>query len=161
MSTSEEKEDLRTQTFDYSKAAEIAAPIAVTFEAVLAELGPEGQMPDGKPFPFKFEPWPGGRWYRDLGNNAGHLWAHVQVIKPPTLLELTGPMFASYPVMNHVQYRLTPAGDGTLLTIRHRAMGLMPKDFMVGAHQGWEYGLKRVADIAARMKHQLRVDPKK
>ena len=40
----------------------------------------------------KIEPWPGGRWYRDLGNNAGHLWGHVQVIKPPTLLEICGPL---------------------------------------------------------------------
>ena len=48
-------------------------------------------------FPMVIEPWPGGRWYRDLGNNAGHLWGHVQVIKPPTLLELCGPMFMSFP----------------------------------------------------------------
>jgi len=23
----------------------------------------------------------GGRWFRDIGNNAGHLWGHVQVIR--------------------------------------------------------------------------------
>ena len=40
--------------------------------------------------PFKLEAWPGGRWFRDLGNNAGHLWGHVRVIKPPALLEISG-----------------------------------------------------------------------
>jgi hypothetical protein len=61
------------QTFEIRKEIEIAAPIEVTFEAVLDELGPEGQMPDGRPLPMKIEPSPGGRWYRDLGNNTGHL----------------------------------------------------------------------------------------
>ncbi len=47
--------------------------------------------------PMKIEPWPGGRWYRDLGDNNGHFWGHVQAIKRPTLLEITGPLLASYP----------------------------------------------------------------
>jgi hypothetical protein len=143
---------LEVQTFNFSKAIDIDAPVEVTFEAVLAEVGPESQMPGGKPFPFKLEPWPGGRWYRDLGNNAGHLWGHVQVIKPPTLLELCGPMFASYPATNHLQYRLTAQGNRTRLQVTHRAFGFMPKGFVEGAEEGWEYGLKRVAEIAARLK---------
>ena len=31
---------------------------------------------------------PGGRWYRDLGGDNGHLWGFVQSIKRPTLLEI-------------------------------------------------------------------------
>ena len=85
------------ESFEICKEIEIAAPIDIAFEAMLDELGPEGQMPGGKPFPMKIEPWPGGRWYRDLGNNSGHLWGHVQVIKPPTLLEICGPLMMSYP----------------------------------------------------------------
>src|SRR5262245_7495085 len=92
-------------TFSILKSIVIAAPIESSFEAVLAQLGRESQMPDGRPFPMKFEPWPGGRWYRDLGNNSGHLWGHVQVIKPPTLLEIWGPLMMSYPAVNHLQYR--------------------------------------------------------
>ena len=144
--------DLEVQTFDFTKAVRIEAPPEVTFEAVLAELGPEGEMEDGKPFPFKFEPWPGGRWYRELGDNAGHFWGHVQVIKPPKLLELCGPTFVSYPALNHVQYRLTPEDGGTHLRITHRAFGYMPRDFIRGADQGWEHGLRRIAEIAGRLK---------
>src|ERR1041385_6851547 len=83
---------------------DIDAPVAVAFEALLEQLGPGGDPPEGKPLPLKLEPWPGGRWYRDLGNDAGHLWGHVQVIKPPTLLELSGPLFMSYPTINHLTY---------------------------------------------------------
>src|SRR5215470_13409160 len=85
----------------------IAAPLEVSFAAVLEELGPGSVMPDGKPFPMKIEPWPGGRWYRDLGeagsHKYGHLWGHVQVIKAPVLLELLGPMPMSFPAINHLQ----------------------------------------------------------
>ena len=55
------------------KEIEIAAPLEIAFEAMLAEMGPEAQMPDGTPYPLKLEAWPGGRWYRDLGDNTGHL----------------------------------------------------------------------------------------
>jgi hypothetical protein len=91
----------------------IEAPIDIAFESVLDQLGPESQMPDGKPFPFKLEAFPGGRWFRDLGNNTGHLWGHVQVIKPPKLIELSGPFMMSYAATNHAQYKLESEGKGT------------------------------------------------
>lgn len=95
-------------TITLVRETEINAPPATVFDAVLAEMGPEGQTPDGTPFPMVLEPFPGGRWYRDLGNGAGHWWGTVQVIKPPTLLEISGPLFMSYPAISHVQYRLRP-----------------------------------------------------
>src|ERR1700680_4325926 len=97
------------------KEIEINAAAPIVFESILDQMGPGFSTPDGTPMNLKLEQWPGGRWYRDLGNNAGHLWGHAQVIKPPTLLELTGPMFMSFPSLNHVQYRLTAEGDGTRL----------------------------------------------
>jgi hypothetical protein len=150
MATDIAAEELEIQSFDICKEIVIGAPIETTFAALLAELGPEGQMPDGKPFPMKLEPWPGGRWYRDLGNNSGHFWGHVQVIKPPTLLEICGPMFCSYPATNHLQYRLTAEVNGTRLKMTHRLFGQIPKGFMKGSDEGSEYGLKRVRDIAER-----------
>jgi hypothetical protein len=108
----------------------------------------------------KIEPWPGGRWYRDLGNNSGHLWGHVQVIKPPMLLELCGPMMMSYPANNHVQYRLKAEGGGTRLSIIHRALGLIPPEHRDGFPDGWEHGLKRIRDLAERRKNAQRTNPK-
>lgn len=142
------------QTIDIRKDIFIAAPPEIAFEAVLEEMGPGSQMPDGKPFPMKLEPWPGGRWYRDLGETGGHkyghLWGHVQVIKAPTLLELTGPMPMSYPAVNHLQYRLTAETGGTRLSLVHRAMGLIPKEHREGMPAGWEHGIKRIKEVAER-----------
>jgi hypothetical protein len=108
-------------------------------------------MMDGKPFPKVIEPWPGGRWYRDLGNQTGHLWGHVQVIKPPTLLELRGPMFMSFAAVNHVQYRLTADGKITRLKLTHQAMGLIPEELPMRMGEGWGHILKRISEIAARL----------
>jgi len=141
-----EREAIRA--FQIFKEIEIVAPLEIVFEALLDELGPEGQMPDGRPFPMVIEPWPGGRWYRDLGNNAGHLWGHVQVIKPPTLLEISGPMPMSYPATNHLQYRLCETVNGTRLTIHHRALGLILDEHRDGMPEGWEHGLSRIRELA-------------
>src|SRR5260221_4907025 len=138
------------ESFEIGKEIEISAPIEIAFQAVLDELGPEGQMPGGKPFPLKIEPWPGGRWYRDLGNNSGHFWGHVQVIKPPTLLEICGPMPMSYPAINHLQYRLSAEGNGTRLKFMHKSFGLIPKEHLEGMQMGWNYKLKRIGELAAR-----------
>ena len=146
-------QDQDLQTLHILRDVLIDAPVDVTFEAVLEELGPGGEMPDGKPFPMVVEPWPGGRWYRDLGQNAGHLWGHVQVIKPPTLLELCGPMFMSFPGLNHVQYRLTAEGDGTRIKLTHRALGQIPQEVMENAGHGWDHGLGRIREIAERLKN--------
>lgn len=149
------------QTLHLLKDIAIAAPPEITFEALLEELGPGGEMPDGKPFPMVIEPWPGGRWYRDLGNNAGHLWGHVQVIKPPALLELCGPLFMSYPAVNHIQYRLTAEGGGTLLKLTHWALGQITKEHQEGVGEGWDHGLKRVRQIAERLTNERRTVTKR
>jgi uncharacterized protein YndB with AHSA1/START domain len=144
------------ETLEIRKQVDIAAPIDVAFEAMLEELGPEGQMPGGKPFPMKIEPWPGGRWYRDLGNNSGHLWGHVQVIKPPTLLEICGPLMMSYPATNHIQYRLTAVKSMTTLMFLHRAMGLILPEHREGMPEGWGHWLNRIRELAERKTHRSR-----
>ncbi len=141
------------ETFEIGREIEISSPIDIAFEAVLEQLGPEGQMPGGKPFPMKIELWPGGRWYRDLGNNSGHLWGHVQVIKPPTLLEICGPLMMSQPALNHLQYRLKADGGVTRLAFLHRAVGLILPEHRVGLPEGWGYWLERIQELAER-KHR-------
>ncbi len=138
------------ESFEIRKEIEIAAPIDIAFEATLEELGPEGQMPGGKPFPMCLEAWPGGRWFRDLGNKSGHLWGHVQVIKPPTLLEICGPLMMSNPAVNHLQYRFKEEGRATLLVFLHRAMGLILPEHRDGVNEGWKYWLERIRDLAER-----------
>ena len=126
------------------KEIQIDASPAIAFEALLEQVGPGSDLPDGTPMPMKLEPWPGGRWYRDLGNNTGHFWGHVQVIKPPNLLEIAGPMFMSYPVVSHVQYRLIEQSGGTRVTVLHRAIGDIAPEHRQGVNKGWEYILARI-----------------
>ena len=147
-------EENAVQTIDIRKEELIAAPIEVCFQAVLDELGPEAVMPDGtgtKPMQMKIEPHVGGRWFRDLGNNTGHLWGHVQVIKPPNLLEITGPMAMSYPCANHMQWRLTADGKQTRLNFTHRGLGLIPREHREGMKQGWGEWSKRIRERAERL----------
>jgi uncharacterized protein YndB with AHSA1/START domain len=120
------------QTLNICKEVLIAAPIDIVFETLLSDPG--GPLGDQQ---LKLEAWPGGRWYRDLGNNTGHLWGHVQVIKPPKLLEIIGPMFMSYPVASFLQYRLTEENGMTKLVLKHQAFGTIPAEQLEGVNKGW------------------------
>lgn len=131
------------QTLEIVKEEEIAAPIAIVFETILEQAGPLNEKPDGTPLPMKIEPWPGGRWYRDLGGNSGHLWAHVQSIKPPSLLEFYGPLFMSAPAMSHVIYRLSEEGGITRVNFSHRAIGLIPQS-SGDINTGWGFIMSRI-----------------
>lgn len=125
-----------THALEIVKEQDIAAPIAVVFETVLEQLGPEHEAPGTGRVPMTLEAWPGGRWFRDLGGDAGHFWGTVQAIKPPTLLEICGPLFMSYPAVSNVQIRLSEANGVTRLHFVHRAMGQPPRDVPPG--RGWE-----------------------
>jgi uncharacterized protein YndB with AHSA1/START domain len=94
--------------------------------------------------PMKIEAWPGGRWYRDLDNGNGHFWGVVQAIKRPTLLEISGPLFMSYPVVSNVQYRLTEVDGGTLIKFHHSALGLIQDEHRAGVSKGWDFILSRI-----------------
>jgi hypothetical protein len=122
----------------------VRAPLDTAFAALLEEMGPSNEGRPGAPMPMTLEPWPGGRWFRDLGDNNGHLWGHVQAIKRPTLLEITGPLMMSFAVASNVQYRLTEVDGGTLITLRHTAIGLFPDNFREALGQGWPLLFDRV-----------------
>ena len=136
------------QTLDVRKEQFIAAPIDIVFETILEPHGPLGDMQ------LKLEAWPGGRWYRDLGNNTGHFWGHVQVIKPPKLLEIVGPMFMSYPVASHIQYRLTEESGGTKLVLWHRAFGMMAPEHLEGVDKGWGENVAKIKEAAEKRKRK-------
>jgi uncharacterized protein YndB with AHSA1/START domain len=137
-------QSLENLTLNITEEIQVKASPEDTFAALLEEIGPHSEGPDGKPMPMKIEPWPGGRWYRDLGNNDGHLWGHVQAIKRPALLEITGPLFMSYPVVSNVQYRLSEANGGTIIKFRHSALGLIQDDHRIGVASGWSQIHSRV-----------------
>ena len=131
-------------TLNLTEEIRIEASLEASFAALLDQMGPHNEGPDGAPLPMVLEAWPGGRWYRDLGEHDGHHWGHVQAIKRPTLLEIAGPLFMSYAVASNVQYRLTPTENGTLLSLRHSALGFIPGEHRTGLASGWTPLLERV-----------------
>jgi hypothetical protein len=121
-------------TFDIREKIHAEASLVNTFAALLEQLGPYNET--DKPMPMVIEAWPGGRWYRDLGEGNGHFWGTVQAIKRPTLFEFYGPMFMSSPAASNVQYRLSEEGGGTLIKFRHWAFGMIPDDARAGVQMG-------------------------
>jgi hypothetical protein len=136
VSTATRIEDL---TLNVTQEIHVRASLDATFAALLEQLGPHNDTPDGQAMALKIEPWPGGRWYRDLAGDNGHLWGHVQAIKRPTLLEFCGPLFMSYPVVNNVQYRLSEVDGGTLIKFHHTALGLIIDEHRTGVNRGWTH----------------------
>ena len=135
------------QAFEIVKEEEIAAPIEIVFETILEQMGPLNSTPE-KPMPMVLEAHPGGRWFRDLGDNSGHFWGTVQSIKAPSLLEIWGPLFMSTPAVSNLQYRLTEENGVTRMRFVHRAMGWVG-DAERGVDEGWSQMIGRIRTAAA------------
>ena len=136
------------QAFEITKEEEIAAPMGIVFEAILEQMGPLNSTPE-KPMPMKLEAWPGGRWFRDLGENNGHFWGVVQAIKAPSLLEISGPLFMSSPAVSNIQYRLTEERGATRVRFVHRAMGWIGEAER-GVDAGWTDLITRIRAAAEK-----------
>ncbi|MEZ2348542.1 SRPBCC domain-containing protein [Terriglobus sp. RCC_193] len=133
--------------FEVVKEERIAAPAEIVFETILEQMGPLNSTPE-KPMPMVLEAWPGGRWYRDLGNDSGHFWGHVQAIRAPVLLEISGPLFMSDPAVSNLQYRLTEEDGETVMRFRHRAMGWVGEQERA-VDSGWSQLIGRIRAAAA------------
>jgi hypothetical protein len=135
-------------TFTLTQEIHVRASLQHAFEALLEEIGPANVNHEGAPLSMKIEPWPGGRWFRDLGEDNGHLWGHVQAIKKYSLMEICGPLFMSGAVFNNLQYRLKEVDGGTLITLRHSALGFISDDYKKGLGTGWTLLLERTKKLA-------------
>ena len=129
--------NLDDMTLDVEQNVEMKADIGDVFKKVLYRFGEGNVAPDGSSLNLVLEQWAGGRWFRDRGEGIQHLWGHVQVIKPPTLIEISGPMFMSYPAINHIEIKLDKVSAGTRVTLRHRAIGMIDPAHREGVSTGW------------------------
>jgi len=128
---------MTSETFTIKEEIRVRASLEKTFASLLVQMGRENQTPDGKPLPMVIEPRPGGRWFRDLGGDNGHLWGFVQSIKRPVLLEIWGPLFVSTAATSNLLYRLTEEDGGTLITFTHTLVGPFPEDHRPQLGSGW------------------------
>jgi uncharacterized protein YndB with AHSA1/START domain len=135
---------LENMNLDILQETRVAASIEETFDALLDELGPLMLGMEDAPMPMVLEARPGGRWYRDLGNDDGHYWGTVKAIRKPNLLEIYGPLMMSFPVASNLQYRLKVEGNETVITLRHTALGLFPEGFRDNVKEGWTDITRRV-----------------
>ncbi len=130
--------DTTNMTLDLEMHIDVARSADIVFAEMLREFSEKMSYDDGRSMNMKLEAWPGGRWYRDLGDNSGHLWGFVQTMKAPALLEITGQMFMSYPVNNHLSVKLTETEGTTRINLRHRAFGLLDPEHCKGVKEGWK-----------------------
>lgn len=135
---------LEDMTLNVVEEIRVHASLEDTFAALLDELGPNNTGMHDTPMPMVLEAWPGGRWYRDLGDSNGHCWGQVQAIRRPVLLEIAGPLMMSFAVSSNVQYRLTESNGDTLITLKHNALGLFPDGYRANLAQGWRGIFRRV-----------------
>jgi uncharacterized protein YndB with AHSA1/START domain len=126
-----------SETFTIKEEIKVRASMEKTFASLLKEMGPLNQTPDGKPLPMVIEARVGGRWYRDLGGDGGHLWGFVQSIKRPSLLEIWGPLFMSTAATSNLMYRLSESDGGTLITFTHTLVGPFPEEHRPQMASGW------------------------
>lgn len=143
---------LERQTFVITEKIEVRASLERTFASLLAQMGRLNETPDGKPLPMVLEPRPGGRWYRELGGDNGHLWGFVQSIKRPTLLEIWGPLFMSTAATSNLLYRLAETPEGSLITFTHTLVGPFPEDHRQPLTTGWtalHARVRKAAEAAA------------
>src|SRR6516164_3662115 len=152
MSTISTTPGIESLTLLVTQEIHVSASLEDTFAALLEQLGPENTTPEGVNLSMKIEAWPGGRWYRDLGDTNGHLWGHVQAIKRPTLLEITGPLFMSNAVVSNVQYRLSEENGGTVIRFHHKAFGVIQEEHRKGVNEGWKHIHQRIKERAERRK---------
>jgi len=140
-------------TFTITEEIAVRASIDQTFASLVANMGRLNETPDGAPLPMVLELRPGGRWYRDLGGDNGHLWGLVQSVKRPALLEIWGPLFMSTAATSNLLYRLTETDDGTLITFTHTLVGPFPEDHRPRLASGWaalHARVRKAAEAAAQ-----------
>lgn len=126
------------ETFTINEEIFVKASLEKTFASLIAEMGRLNQSPDGSQLmPLILEAHPGGRWYRDLGGDNGHLWGFVQSIKRPVLLEIWGPLFMSTAATSNLLYRLKEQDGGSLITFKHTLVGPFPEDQRPLLASGW------------------------
>jgi hypothetical protein len=146
-----------TQSFTIAEQITVRASIEQTFASLLAQMGRLNESHDGTPMPMMLEPYPGGRWFRDLGGDNGHLWGFVQSIKRPALLEIWGPLFMSTAASSNLMYRLSETPEGTLINFTHTVFGPFPEDHRSRLGMGWtalHARVRKAAEFAAQQEER-------
>ena len=91
--------------------------------------------------PMPLEPWPGGRWFRVSANNNG-ICGVTPAINPHVARDHRALMMSFAVASTAVP--LKEIDGGTLITLRHTALGLFPDGYREALSQGWPNLFDRV-----------------
>lgn len=121
---------------DIAQETRITAPREKVFDALC-------KMGDWWPHRFRersevhFEATVGGRFWEEWPDGGGAVYATVASLRRPELVECTGPMGMTGPVLGVFTLTLEEDGEATLLKLTHRAYGDIDEETRIGYTEGW------------------------
>lgn len=122
-------------TLDIAQETRVAAPREKVFDA-LCKIGDWWPHRFHEQSQVHFEATVGGRFWEEWAD-GGALYATVDRIRRPELLEYTGPMGITGPVLGVVTFTLEEDGEQTVLRLTHRAYGDIDEETRSGYTEGW------------------------
>jgi uncharacterized protein YndB with AHSA1/START domain/DNA-binding transcriptional ArsR family regulator len=134
-----EREGGRVEPVQIEQEVVIAAVPARVF-AALVEPDAWWHLRYGRtPDRITFEPKLGGRFYQRFdGDDTGVLWAVVTWFEPDKRLVLTGTLDMAGAIAGVATFDLAPHADGTLLKLRHEAVGPIAAETRASYTAGWQ-----------------------
>jgi len=126
-------------TLQIEREVELRATPEQVFAALSTEIGAwwDHTFAD-EPRGLHLEPYAGGRFYEEFGDNGSALYALVTYAEPDKLLVLSGSMGMRGPVLETVRYELAPCERGTLLKLAHRVVGEVDDETREIYTTGWD-----------------------
>lgn len=84
---------------------------------------------------------PGGRMYEDWGDDQGLLWAVVNTVQKPSLLQIWGVAFPGWggPSLLTGTWSLEADGSGTRLRFTEATVGKLSESHMRSKEKGWTF----------------------
>lgn len=90
----------------------------------------------------------GGRFWEDWGDGAGRVWATIEAIRAPELLEFSGVMIMPGALSGTVRVQLLEADGGCRVEVEQVAVGAITDETQKAWGGGWADLLSRLAALA-------------
>ena len=127
---------LQLSSLDIAQETRVAAPREKVFDALckMGEWWPHRFREESQ---VHFDATVGGRFWEEWPD-GGAIYATVDKLRRPELLECTGPMGMDGPILGTFTLTLEEDGtEATLLKLTHRAYGDIDEETRTGYTQGW------------------------
>jgi len=132
--------EVGTRAVVIEQEVEIAAPPARVYQAALRETGswfyvPTEESAHGRS---AIEPFVGGRFWRDYGEEGGELYGHVTRLDRDALVRIAGTFGNRFASTSVVDLAIEAKGGGSVVRLSHRVSGDVPEELASEFERGWE-----------------------